>query len=480
MNKRYIRNGLEYYMEVETMGGEAYEYQMLQENQIAFLLPLQRTQIDQREYLSYSTAGVKPYWITMHKLWITGEQFRCLVDSLLKALEEIKRYFLTADNLVLETECLFVDLEKFQFQFLYVPGYQKDIFRQLEGLVENLLARMDYKDQEGMMLAYGLSRLLKEETTDMEEICLYLHQSSLPGNRIEQEKEKSRTAAFFAEKNDGLSERVKLQTTREPLEPNHILMEENIQTSKKKRKEEKKKKGGWKQILCWIVWTLLLLGIVGMVFLIYWDGILAWKRNVLIVLGILFFLDSVLVVLFSRKNKQEEEAASIFQFPEEEQEPWAAPELSKNPGIKTWDEMEQETYEEKREETWKDPVPWEEPKGGTMILTDDAAIGEIPRFILIGGEKPETILLVHFPFTIGSYPNGVDYRIEKRQISRFHAVIKKEGDKFWIKDLQSTNGTFVNDSRLEGEKEHEIYPGDRIRFADRSYRFVIREQENLL
>lgn len=46
--------------------------------------------------------------------------------------------------------------------------------------------------------------------------------------------------------------------------------------------------------------------------------------------------------------------------------------------------------------------------------------------------------------------------------SRRHARIKVEGDDVWIEDLGSTNGTFVNDSKVESAVK--LGAGDRIRF----------------
>jgi len=49
-------------------------------------------------------------------------------------------------------------------------------------------------------------------------------------------------------------------------------------------------------------------------------------------------------------------------------------------------------------------------------------------------------------------------------VSRRHAEIEVKGGKAELRDLASTNGTFVNDVRVEGARQ--LAPGDRIRFAD--------------
>lgn len=67
-----------------------------------------------------------------------------------------------------------------------------------------------------------------------------------------------------------------------------------------------------------------------------------------------------------------------------------------------------------------------------------------------------------------------DIVIQNRYVSRRHARITCEGGEFYIADLGSTNGTFVNDVRLEkngARKKIEI--GDTITFAACNYKFDV-------
>ena len=47
------------------------------------------------------------------------------------------------------------------------------------------------------------------------------------------------------------------------------------------------------------------------------------------------------------------------------------------------------------------------------------------------------------------------------QVSREHAVVIFDGERFWLEDTTSTNGTFVDDERIEGRVE--IRPGQMFR-----------------
>ena len=62
--------------------------------------------------------------------------------------------------------------------------------------------------------------------------------------------------------------------------------------------------------------------------------------------------------------------------------------------------------------------------------------------------------------------------INKDTVSHFHARISKECSEFYIEDLNSTNGTFVNDNPLPYRQRQLLKINDTIRFADVKYRFV--------
>jgi hypothetical protein len=62
-----------------------------------------------------------------------------------------------------------------------------------------------------------------------------------------------------------------------------------------------------------------------------------------------------------------------------------------------------------------------------------------------------------------------DVRIDDRYASALHARIYSHGGHFYLEDLNSTNGTLLNDEALAGEAE--LMPGDLIRIGDTEFRF---------
>jgi Nif-specific regulatory protein len=64
--------------------------------------------------------------------------------------------------------------------------------------------------------------------------------------------------------------------------------------------------------------------------------------------------------------------------------------------------------------------------------------------------------------------------INDRSVSRHHCLLKLEDGKFKIKDLESHNGTFVNETPT---KEHVLLHGDRIRVGDSLFLFLLHPEE---
>jgi adenylate cyclase len=59
-----------------------------------------------------------------------------------------------------------------------------------------------------------------------------------------------------------------------------------------------------------------------------------------------------------------------------------------------------------------------------------------------------------------------------RSVSRAHAVVAVDGPEPIVRDLGSTNGTFVNGERV---KTRELRNGDELKFGNTHMRFEVRQ-----
>lgn len=78
-----------------------------------------------------------------------------------------------------------------------------------------------------------------------------------------------------------------------------------------------------------------------------------------------------------------------------------------------------------------------------------------------------------FVLGMGSYVVGkstnAQFRIPKDTVSQFHARIEWQGEAHYIEDLNSTNGTYVNEVLLNYRDRRRLEPGDRVLFGDVTY-----------
>ena len=72
--------------------------------------------------------------------------------------------------------------------------------------------------------------------------------------------------------------------------------------------------------------------------------------------------------------------------------------------------------------------------------------------------------------TIGS--SQADLIINEPEISRIHARISREGELLFIKDMNSTNGTWVNEHKLEVYEVCPVRHKDIIKLADIKFELI--------
>jgi pSer/pThr/pTyr-binding forkhead associated (FHA) protein len=99
----------------------------------------------------------------------------------------------------------------------------------------------------------------------------------------------------------------------------------------------------------------------------------------------------------------------------------------------------------------------------------------MPRIILKFKETVQNeILLEKEIVTIGRNP-GNDICIDNLAVSSFHAKIVREGNKFIIEDLKSTNGTFLNKKRIA---KAELQDNDTIIIGKHTLTFLVPEVDD--
>ncbi|NBH34700.1 FHA domain-containing protein [Clostridiaceae bacterium] len=147
-----------------------------------------------------------------------------------------------------------------------------------------------------------------------------------------------------------------------------------------------------------------------------------------------------------------------------------------------WEMMFQEEESAYEPEVFKNHQPEAAPKKegkelmsadisqGTVLLADFSTKSQqrvLRALDSIGTDIP----IPYYPFIIGKQENLVDFKLDKETVSRLHLKIDQKEERYFIQDLNSTNGTMLCGRLLENNEEAELFTGDEISIAGYRYRF---------
>ena len=106
------------------------------------------------------------------------------------------------------------------------------------------------------------------------------------------------------------------------------------------------------------------------------------------------------------------------------------------------------------------PAYAEAPRGpdGWLVVERGGGLERDERFDLIGG------------LSIGRSKEA-DVRIEDRYASSIHARVFSREGRFYVEDMNSTNGTLLNGATLQGEAE--LIDGDTVQIGDTTFRLEV-------
>jgi two-component system, cell cycle response regulator len=117
-------------------------------------------------------------------------------------------------------------------------------------------------------------------------------------------------------------------------------------------------------------------------------------------------------------------------------------------------------------------------RGGTVVLDDPPSMGRddgLPRqacMILIHPKRSELAprVALEAEFYVLGREDDADVLLDRESASRQHAELRRDARGHWVvTDLDSTNGTFVNERRIT---EVTLEDGDQLRFGDVVYKFL--------
>ena len=122
------------------------------------------------------------------------------------------------------------------------------------------------------------------------------------------------------------------------------------------------------------------------------------------------------------------------------------------------------------------------PKKNVEPKTELLKVDEVPDVISLrrcqlividGPDKGKKILLNKSVIKIGK-SDASNFMLTDKTISRKHLEIRYKDDSFLLKDVGSTNGTFLNGNRV---KEAYLNPGDAIKLGNSILEFISYDEK---
>lgn len=413
----FIRGNQKSYIRVACVLGveKSYEYQMCTYNTLSSLLPFHQRSEDGVQYLYYEVSGMQSLDVCLQTQKLKRALMISLVRAVMKLCRELSEYALNLGGIVFLPKYIMLSSNEEEPQFLYTFGPTGEVYEQLEQLLEFCIEYLDYQDNLLVEELYKVyERLLEQKehfylAGEMERLLTVLL------GDCGQDTSETATVPF---------ESLKQQEAIDPFSEGETIMISQDTSSEVAGKEFRNLKYG-----------LLVL------FLLNVGCLFVWKPITLLKIFFCVATGGVLLVLnihVRRQEKQREKERELQQ---------------KSKYIEEYETLSRSSTQE---------------DGGTQIISIESNEGVLynlqesePQYIYIGDTRK----------VIGKDPKKAQVLLQQAGVSRIHAMIVKEGRECILEDLNSTNGTWVNEKCLEPRTRYVLKQGDKVRFAGVEYIF---------
>ena len=450
----------------ESMGTDedSYQLRMLTGNTMDRLLPCHVRRLNGELLLCYDVTSKQDLESFYEGRKLGGQELYRIFEGCAMILEEMGEYLLPQEQLLLDPAYIFLEAEKKRHYFCCIPGYDRESGQQFRELMEYLLPKIDHKDATAVELGYGIYRKAMGERIPLEEIREGLSRfesGEYPLEKPEREKEKEGDILWPEEEekeHGGKDHRIPVDEDREQDQDREGRDEEGRKSLAKKLCDY------WPELLTGIVLAVLLSGFL----ILRNQGYLQWISVEHFLGAVLFFASAALLLSVMLRNRKRNKA------PRGTEEEEAYTELARFKGY-------EEEWERQREGRGQTPfsggsreMEEEEDEaeefGETVMLYREPELS-FPKLVGKGDEEGKEFLLNRDVTVIGKLKGTADVVLSLPSVSRVHARIRRKEEGYYLSDLNSRNGTYLNGSLLEAGHEVPLKNQDVLRLAEAEYIF---------
>lgn len=439
MEIRYQRNLNHNYLIIvdDNIAENDYQLQMITKNAIKGLLNCTIHRVDSEVQLYYEISSRYPLKQMYERKKMSYRELKEVLMHMLAVTKTMEEYLLDERHLLFGAEFIYINPGSQIAEFCFYPGYSRDVGKSFHEVIEYILDCVDYKDEKAVALAYELYKCTAADNCSVQELLdQIIYNSSKNRKGDEQIIEEKQNESNECKEKEAIAN-IEIQ------EQDTTFILTNILKSRK-------------DIFIKILGIVFLIIIIGT--LMYFT-IFNYKIKNIIIGGI--FLAAISIgYIFMKKEKFEELLSHLL-------------EKKDNDAV----HLENNTVQFNKNDTDSDKTVAEDNQEQNSELEqyeDTLYVFQKEKPNRLAAENKNQFIdfeLQWFPFLIGKLKDAVDGIVEDESVSRIHAKIEKEDDKYYIKDLNSTNGTYVNQTEIYPDKRLQIQKGDIIRFGRVVYRF---------
>lgn len=513
MNPSYKRDMNHNYLILEPderIFGNEYQIRMMSLNPIKGLLRCNMKRIDGNVYFYYEVTSKQSLERSFEKTTMSMDDICKLLLGIKKSLENVSGYLLESDQVLLDPEYIYLEPETKDTFLCYFPSYKGTIAESFCKLSEYILKKLDHNDARAVSMGYDIYRQTIQENYSVIQVIKSIYQiqnhyeeksneaviSETKGSIISKTNESviSGTKESIISETNGtviskINGSVSTQNNKEIKTHFNGSMNKDIGTTiadsrndkdnkKEKKKEQKREriqstdreaKSERRIIIFTIAVALVCLSAVAI-------SAVVFKLNTTQLGGIIFLilgsLGYVLSTVHKRSSKDREQPYERKRVQSE----WiddldegismdkVSIELEEQ--VKSNKSPEVRGFKERNKHTGL-KSNLEELFGETTLLYEE---GDSP-LCLISMEPGVrgNIILKKDMLLVGKMKSKVDVVIDLPVISRIHAKLWKDGTSYYVEDLNSKNGTFINGQRLGINEKMELHSSDELAFATACY-----------
>ena len=393
-----------------------YECQMLKVNSFRYIAKSVFREVDNEEIMGVRIDGLTLLSEMYSRLRPSRKELEKLLLDMSLAIKELKDYMLNPEGLILDLRYILYSKKDDHHIFLYIPGRRISFSIQLKNMMDELMKIYNHQDREETEYFYEMYSSFIIDNFTPEYFC-----------------------GLMARENR--KQIIKQEPAPEPItEPKSDAVFEGFSGEQ----QIEQKEGADISLYALVMIAAIVISLV--LFLFF--GMASFKVSVLINLAGMAFI--VVCELQRKKKDEEEEAMSVFMKESEQVEK-----------MKTVDPVM----------SAKERVPMRIPSEDEYIETSvlSESTEGVSKLISKGEKLAEDISIPEGRLRIGRMGSVCEYCIDEPAISRVHAVLEKKGSTVTLTDMDSTNGTYVNDRRIQGTETVELNQGDIVSMADIKY-----------